>query len=251
MKATPAAPPAEPDPARIEAAYRQGFEVGYRTAYGSGWNAAIGAAQDAFGKLLNAAPREPSPKSIGTNFSLLHDIPAPEDARTPDAPPEPPRGRNDGLVARMLAALTRSPFRALTPDEVAILAIASPISGPARLAKRELAALEAVELDATGRLTARGWRQDAPGKLTGDEVVDGWRRKQGGMQAEILGRLFAKGELTRDEVAADLGRSPISGPWRGAWKVLRNNLLVEEIDGKRWRLAWILRELPRAKAPAP
>jgi hypothetical protein len=148
------------------------------------------------------------------------------------------------IAARLLTAMQHSPRRDLTWSEAAILAVVSPISGPTRIARNQLLAGDDLYSGTPGRAGAAIWvGADEP--LIADDVVDAWRAKLGGMAADILGHLFCVGPDAKDLVAEALGRSPISGPWRMAWKKLRNNLLVEERDGK-WRLAAILRELPRA-----
>lgn len=231
-----------------------GYAIGYRNGYGAGWVGALNAADEAFRKLTNAPGREPSERQIATSLDLMASVGpltaaprelGPEIEPAPRNPPAPASATRSTLGARLLDAVQRSPVAELMPDDICLLAGVSPISGPARIAKAWLIQQADVGIGSSGQVSARDWRGDGNERLTRDEVVDAWRTKLGGMPAEILGFLFVHDSGTREAIAADLGRSPISGPWRVAWKKLRNNLLVEEVGDKRWRLAPILRALPK------
>jgi uncharacterized protein len=145
------------------------------------------------------------------------------------------------MARRILSASRVGPGRPLLWSELGVLALASSSSGPFRGARNEL--LEG------GWLTEDAQRQVTPLQGTpasADDVVRAWAAKLSRMAGRILLHLHQAGPATPSGVAESLGVSDSSGPYRGGWKDLRGQNLVEPDDVRgRWRLAAVLRDLPR------
>ena len=72
-------------------------------------------------------------------------------------------------------------------------------------------------------------------------LIETWCAALSGAAPKLLRDLFAFGrEVTRAEIAADLGIQPRGGHWNAGWKELRDNGLVT-MNGERAQLSELFR----------
>lgn len=259
-------PDSAPSRAALDDAYaaggRRGLRAGYEAGYAAGYSAAIADAEASLKPLLcGSEGRRPSMEKVEANVRLLltawksaPDAPIGDSAPAPATPPPaaPPlaiaSGASSPMQLRLLEAMRRAPRRELMWSEVALLAGASPVSGPFRGARRALDGDGSIVTLLQGRDVAHASWDGQANPLLAEDVLPLWQAKLGSMAARVFAHLAeSRRTTTPPDVAYAIGVSATSGPYRGAWKQLRNNLLVEAAgDPGAWRLAAILRELPRA-----